>query len=69
MYLQKLTLLLRKWHILVIILLIAIPASLIAPDVYSTSDQPEGVILKPTGINVDGDGFLLIILDLSLIHI
>ena len=63
MYLQKLTLLLRKWHILVIILLIAIPASLIAPDVYSTSDQPEGVILKPADINVDGDGFLLIILD------
>ena len=63
MYLQKLTLLLRKWHILVIILLIAIPASLIAPNVYSTSDQPEGVIIKPADINVDGDGFLLIILD------
>ena len=63
MYLQKLTLFLRKWHILVIILLISIPASLIAPDVYSTSDQPEGVIPKPADINVDGNGFLLIILD------
>ena len=63
MYFKKLTLLLRKWHILVIILLISIPASLIAPDVYSTSDQPEGVILKPADINVDGNGFLLIILD------
>ena len=63
MYLQKLTLKLRKWHILVIILLISIPASLIAPNVYSTSDQPEGVILKPDNLNVDGNGFLLIILD------
>lgn len=63
MYLQKLTFFLRKWHILVIILLIAIPASLIAPDVYSTNDQPEGVIPKPADINVDGNGFLLIILD------
>ena len=63
MYLQKLTLLLRKWHILVIILLISIPATLIAPDIYSSGDQPEGVILKPDDINVDGAGFLLIILD------
>jgi len=63
MYLQKLSLVLRKWHILVIIILISIPASLIAPDVYSTSDQPKGVILKPDSLNVDGNGFLLIILD------
>ena len=63
MYLQKLSLVLRKWHVLVIILLISIPASMIAPDVYSTSDQPEGVILKPDNLNVDGNGFLLIILD------
>ena len=49
--------------ILVIALLILLPILFIAPNVYSATEHPEGLVEQPVFLNGDADKFILIILD------
>ena len=53
----------RKFWLLIVVILILIPMTITAPHVLFAAENPEGTINPPTLLHSSSDGFVLIILD------
>ena len=60
---NKLSVFIRKYPLVIILVLLILPSSITVPHVLMTPDNPSGEIPFPENISVDSEGFVLIVLD------